>query len=50
MWTRMLSLGYHGNRTGAQSRCQQHGNQDESADGSSSGGGVDPAVVAPVCT
>ena len=36
MGMRMLSLGYHGNR-GAQSRCQQHQNQEESADGSSSG-------------
>lgn len=50
MWTRMLSLGCHGNRTGAQSRCQQHQNQDESADGSSSGGGGDQAEAAPVRT
>lgn len=29
-------------------RCQQHRNQDESGDDSSSGGGADPAAVAPV--
>lgn len=50
MWARMLSLGYHGNKMGSQSRCQQHRNQDESADDSSSGGGTDQATVAPVCT
>ena len=48
MWTRMLSLGYHGNRTGSQSRCRRRRNQDASADGSSSAGGVDQATVAPV--
>lgn len=47
MGMRMLSLGYHGNR-GAQSRCQQHQNQEESADGLSSGGAVDHALAAAV--